>query len=132
ATKRGRQPIGVRTLQVPLDALRTEHPAVERNVFTWLEADDLVVQHLQLDAALLPAEAAMRFHQPLGVGAGRAAGAGRRRSVRAEPFDDAKLVDWNRRHVRYSVSAIRSLNRSLQAAACARPTSARRQRGQIC
>src|SRR5689334_11583164 len=45
-------------LQVPLHALRTEHPSVERKVFPRLEADHFVLADLQLNAALLAAEAA--------------------------------------------------------------------------
>src|SRR6476660_1680258 len=50
-------------LHVALDALGAEHPLVEGEVFPGLEADHLVVAHLELDAALLAAEAAVRLDQ---------------------------------------------------------------------
>ena len=62
------QAIGVRALQVALDALGTEHAVIERELLPRLEADDLVVLDLELDAALLAAEAAMRLDEPIGLG----------------------------------------------------------------
>src|SRR5204862_6004840 len=47
-------------LQVALHALRTEHALVERKVVPRLEADDEVVFDFEIDAALLPAKAAVR------------------------------------------------------------------------
>ena len=41
--RRREQPVGVRALQVALDALGAEHAAVEREILPRLEADDLVV-----------------------------------------------------------------------------------------
>ena len=52
-------------LQVALDALGAEHPAIEREILPRLEADHVIFANLQLDAALLPAEAAMRLYQPV-------------------------------------------------------------------
>src|SRR6185295_4496557 len=49
--------IGVAALHVPLHALGTEHAAVEGKLLPRLEADDAVVAHLELDAALLAGEA---------------------------------------------------------------------------
>ena len=69
APQRGEQPVGVRALQVALHALRAEHAAVEREVLPRLEADDLVVLDLELDAALLAAEAAVRLDEPVGLDA---------------------------------------------------------------
>ena len=57
----------MRALQVAFDALGTEHAAVERKLLPRLKADDFVVFHLQLDAALLSAKAAMRLHQSVGL-----------------------------------------------------------------
>ena len=47
------------SLEVALHALRAQLPFVEGELVPGLEPDDLVVAHLQLDAALLPAEAAV-------------------------------------------------------------------------
>src|SRR5690606_28852799 len=82
------QAIRVRALEVALDALRAEHAAIERKLVPGLEADDLVVLDLQLDAALLPAEAAMRLDQPFGLDAGGEPYARHRRHVGAEVVDD--------------------------------------------
>ena len=56
----------MRALQVALHALRAEHAAVERKVLPRLEADDLVVPNLELDPALLAAEAAVGLDEPSG------------------------------------------------------------------
>src|SRR5262252_1963746 len=85
-------------LQVALHALRTEHAAVERKVLPRLEADDLVVTHLQLNAALLTTEAAMRLDQPIRFSARREAHAGHGRSMRSESFVDLQWIDRDRRH----------------------------------
>jgi hypothetical protein len=53
------QPVGVRALQVALDALGAQLALVEREVVPGLEADDRVVGDLELDPALLAAEAAV-------------------------------------------------------------------------
>ena len=53
----------MRALQVTLHALWTEHAAIEGKFLPWLEADNLVVLHLELNAALLAAEAAMGLDQ---------------------------------------------------------------------
>src|SRR5262245_25952466 len=45
--ERRQEPIGVRTLEVALDPLGTQHPAIERELLPGLEADDLVVPDLQ-------------------------------------------------------------------------------------
>src|SRR5262245_30059178 len=60
------QPVGMRALQVAPHALGTEHALVERELLPRLEAHHLVPPHLELDAALLAAEAAVRLHQPVG------------------------------------------------------------------
>ena len=57
------KPVRVAALHVALHALGAEHAVVERELFPRLEADDSVFANLQLDAALLPAEAAMGLHQ---------------------------------------------------------------------
>ena len=68
-SQRRQESIGMRTLQVPLDAFRAQHPAIEGKVLPRLEPDDLVVADFELNAALLPAEAAMRFDEPVGFNA---------------------------------------------------------------
>src|SRR5438132_304462 len=55
AGERAGEPVRVLVLHVALHALRTELPAVERELFPRLETDHLVVLDLELDAALLPA-----------------------------------------------------------------------------
>src|SRR5688572_30934737 len=83
----------MRSLQIPLDAFRTEHPAIERKLLPRLEPDDLVAANLELDAALLSTEAAMRLHQPIRFHAGGEPRAGHGGEVRTEAFDDAQRVD---------------------------------------
>ena len=102
--QRRRQPIGMRALQVALHAFRTEHAAIEREVLPRLEADHLVPAHLELNPALLPAEAAMRLHEPIRLDAGRQPHARHRGQVRSEPFDDAKGIDRNFSHAGYPAS----------------------------
>ena len=55
------QPIGMRLLQVALDAFRAHHPLVEREFVPRLHANHEVVLDLELHAALLTAEAAVRL-----------------------------------------------------------------------
>ena len=74
----------MRALQIALDALRTEHAVIERKLLPRLEADDLVVLDLELNAALLAAEAAVRLDDPVGLDAGVEAGTGRVSAVRTE------------------------------------------------
>ena len=77
ALHRVQQPVGVAALQVALHALGAELALVEREVVPGLEADDLVVVDLQLDAALLAAEAAVGLDDPVDLEPGVPA-AGRR------------------------------------------------------
>src|SRR4051812_35930762 len=86
----------MRALQVALDALGAQHAAVERELFPRLEADDFVVTHLELNAALLAAEAAVRLDELLRFVARGAAHL--RRAMRPEGVDDVDLVDGNRGH----------------------------------
>ena len=57
--------VGMVVLKVALDALGTEHALVEGELLPRLEADDLIVLDLELDAALLAAEAAVRVDDPV-------------------------------------------------------------------
>ena len=65
ALERVQQPVGMAALQVALHALGAELALVERELVPGLEPDDLVVLHLQLDAALLAAEAAVGLDHPV-------------------------------------------------------------------
>src|SRR5215218_142993 len=78
AQERVQEAVGMGALEIAPDAFRTEHALVEWKLFPRLEAHELVAAHLELDAALLTAEAAMRLYQSvgrvlalLGVAAGR-------------------------------------------------------------
>src|SRR6185312_2646702 len=64
------QPVRMALLQITLHAFWAEHPAIEREVVPRLDPDDRVVLDLQLHAALLPAETAMRFHERVRLDAG--------------------------------------------------------------
>src|SRR5579875_1942122 len=55
----------MRALQVAFDAFWAEHAAVKRELLPRLEANDLIPPDLELDAALLSTEAAVRFDEPL-------------------------------------------------------------------
>jgi hypothetical protein len=83
----------VAALQVALDALRAELALVEREVVPGLEADHLVVVDLQLDAALLTAEAAVRVDDAIDLDA-RVPSTGRRLvEVRAVAVDQLGIGD---------------------------------------
>jgi hypothetical protein len=64
------QSIGMGSLEVAFDSLGTEFSLVEWKLEPGLEADDLVVLHLELDAALLTAETAVRLYQAIRLHAG--------------------------------------------------------------
>ena len=64
------EPVGVVALEVALHALGAELALVEGEFLPGLEADDLVVLHLELDAALLAAEAAVGLHDLVRRGVG--------------------------------------------------------------
>src|SRR4051812_9970426 len=78
-------------LHVPLDTLGTEHASLEGKLFPRFKTDDLIFPDLQLNAALLPAEATMRFYQLLGGADGLAFPPSRWNIVRMWPeflFED--------------------------------------------
>ncbi|CAB5069418.1 unannotated protein [freshwater metagenome] len=56
----------MRTLQVALHSFRAEFPLVERKLVPRLEANDFVVFDLEFDSALLPTEATVCLHHPVG------------------------------------------------------------------
>ena len=90
AGERRQQAIRVLVLHVALHALGAELPLVERERLPRLEADDLLVLHFELDAALLTAEAAVGRHDAVGV-AGRVPAAGRLAvEMRAELRDEIR------------------------------------------
>src|SRR5436190_22453222 len=93
----------MRALQVTLDALRAQHAAIEGEFFPRLEANDFVVVHFQLNAALLAAETAVRFYQALRLDARRQPIGGHHGKMRTVPIDDAERIRWKCRHVCYSV-----------------------------
>src|SRR5262245_25895588 len=105
-------------LQVALHTLGAQHAAIEREVLPRLEPDDLVALHLELDPALLTAEAAMRLDELVGCGLGAAARS--RRQMRPERSGDRQILDGKLGH-RYA---------SVHSAPCASPNSARRHAGQ--
>ncbi len=90
--ERREQPIRMSPLKVAFDTLRTKHASVEGKVVPRLEARDDVVLDLELNAALLTAEAAVRLDKPvwLGVG-GQSHGAGTVQ-VRPEAVEDRQEV----------------------------------------
>src|SRR5262249_11563038 len=66
ALESGCQAIRMRALQITLHTFRAEHSPVERKVFPRLESDHLIVLDLKLNAALLPAETAVRLDNLVG------------------------------------------------------------------
>ena len=77
----------MRLLQIALDALRTHHPLVEREFVPRLDANDEVVLDLELHAALLAAEAAVRLDVLLWLDAGIESAVARVGEVRPELAD---------------------------------------------
>jgi hypothetical protein len=61
ALKGAEETVGVVVLKVTLDTLGAEFASVEWELLPRLEANDLIVSDLELDAALLTAKAAMSF-----------------------------------------------------------------------
>src|SRR6185503_6198654 len=66
AEERVEEPVGMVRLQITLHAFWAKHAAVERKLFPGLEADHAVFAHLELNAALLAAEAAVGLDQSIG------------------------------------------------------------------
>ena len=63
ADQRRQQTVGMFVLQIAFDALWAQHSVIDRKLFPRLEAHDLVVLDLELNAALHAAETAVRLHQ---------------------------------------------------------------------
>ena len=106
----------MRSLQVSLDALRTQHAVVKGEILPRLEPDDRVVLHLELDAALLAAEAAVRLHHAVGLDAGIELLARHGRGVRTVGLDDFEALAGNRCH--YVVLALPLMSTLIAAASC--------------
>src|SRR5262249_44724400 len=70
------------------DALRAEFALVEGELLPRLDADHPLVLHLQRDATLLAAEAAVRVHRPVGPSARGEAAGWFMVQVRAESVDE--------------------------------------------
>ena len=86
-------------LHVALHALGAELALVEGELLPRLEADDLVVLHLELDAALLAAEAAVRLHEPVGLAGARPAAGRLAVEMRAELRDQLDESGSRRRQL---------------------------------
>src|SRR4029079_19836647 len=71
-------------LQVPFDALGAELAAVEGEVLPGFEPDDLVLLDLELNAALLAAEATVGLDDPIGLPGGLPSSRGHNIHVRSE------------------------------------------------
>ena len=121
ALQRVEQPVGVAALEVALDALRAELALVERELVPRLEPDDGVVPDLQLDAALLAAEAAVGLDDPVDLEPGVPAAG--RRLVEVRPVAGDQLLLGDRRPGHQPNPPTR--------ADWASVTWARRQRGQV-
>ena len=67
AEERVQQAIGMIGLQVAFYAFGTQHAPVERKLLPGLESDHAILANLQLNAALLAAETAVRLHQAVRV-----------------------------------------------------------------
>ena len=74
------------SLQIPLHSLGAEHPPVDGELLPRLEPHDLLVLHLELQAALQAAEAAVGLDKAIGLAVLPSAGGGVGK-VGAEPFD---------------------------------------------
>ena len=121
ALHRVQQAIGMAALEVALDALRAQLALVEREVVPRLEADHGVVVDLQLDPALLAAEAAVRVDDSVDLEPG--VPTARRRLVEVRPVAGDQLLLGDRRAGHQPNPPTR--------ADWARVTWARRQRGQV-
>ncbi len=90
--------VRVVALEVALHALGAELPLVEGELLPGIEADDLVVLHLELDAALLAAEAAVGLHPLVGRGVGEPAPRRGQVQVGAELGAELILGEGKRAH----------------------------------
>jgi hypothetical protein len=86
------QAVGMRSLQISFDTLGAEHSTVEGEFFPRLKANYFVALDLQLNAALLSAEAAMGFDETIGLHAGVQSLPRIKRRVRAEAFGGLQFI----------------------------------------
>ena len=100
-------------------------PLVERELLPRLEADDLIVLDLELDAALLAAEAAVRLDQMIRLDTGAQPVAGHVGPVGTKLLNDQR----GRRQAVAAIALILCSSSPIVAWASANRT--RRQRGQI-
>ena len=121
ALERVQQPIGMTALEVPLDALRAELALVERELVPRFETDDLVAVDLELDPALLAAEAAVGVDDAVDLEPGLPATGRGLVEVRAVAGDQLLVGDRRAGHQPNPPTR----------ADWARVTWARRQRGQV-
>src|SRR5262249_42887407 len=121
ALERRAQPVAVLVLQVALDALGAQLAAIERKFLPGLEAHHLLILHLQLKAALLAAEAAVRLDDAVGLADGEPSSGRLVARVRPELF--AERVEGGRQPRHQSRSG-------LKRAPCASASDLRRQGGQ--
>ena len=92
------QPVGMAALEVALHALGAQLALVEGELVPGLEANHGVATHFELDAALLPAEAAMGGDHPVGLDAGVPATGRGHVEVRAVPGDELLLAQRRAGH----------------------------------
>src|SRR5580765_3059444 len=111
----------MRSLKITLHSFGTEHSAVERKLLPRLEPDDLVIFDLELNAALLAAETAVRLDEAIGLDTGRPTSAGHHGPVWPEAFDDFQVVYGNGSHIASAVvTPERALRETEQRAAAPR------------
>src|SRR5579859_4952339 len=89
----------MRALHVALHALGAQLATVEREVLPRLESDHLIVLHLELDAALLSAETAMRLDRTVHFTDGHPSARWLVFGVWAEGIHDLRYRNWQLCHV---------------------------------
>src|SRR5207245_9358077 len=97
--------VGVPVLQVTLYAFRTKLSLIDGKFLPGLEADDLVLPDLELDAALHAAETAVRFHElvrfSIVPSARGRVGGSRAEQLNVARFRYCSIAHWN---LRFAIS----------------------------